>query len=56
MISPQNMNLKIIKTTKLTITEEQEAIIEGKIIFFQRKWKSKISTLKPYQYIDEMLN
>ena len=56
IITPQNMNLKIIKTSKLTITQGQEAIIEGKIIFLQRKWKSKITYLRPYQYVDEMLN
>ncbi len=36
-ITPQNMNLKIIQTTKLTIMSGQEAIIEGNIIFLQRK-------------------
>ncbi len=30
IITPQNRNLKIIKTTKLTIMEGQEAIIEEK--------------------------
>ncbi len=49
------MNLKIVETTKQTIVEGQEAIIEGKIIFLQRKWKSKITYLKPYTYVDEML-
>jgi ligand-binding SRPBCC domain-containing protein len=49
------MNLKIAETTKQTIVEGQEAIIEGKIIFLQRKWRSKITYLKPYTYVDEML-
>jgi ligand-binding SRPBCC domain-containing protein len=55
IITPPNMNLKIVETTKQTIVEGQEAIIEGKIIFLQRKWRSKITYLKPYTYVDEML-
>lgn len=55
IITTPDMNLKIIETTKQTIVEGQEAVIEGKIIFLQRKWKSKITHIRPYQYIDEML-
>lgn len=53
---PPNLNLKIIKTSSQLITEGQEVIIEGKIGIFKRKWNSKITYLKPYQYIDEMIN
>lgn len=56
IITPPNLNLKIIKTSSQLITEGQEVIIEGKIGIFKRKWNSKITYLKPYQYIDEMIN
>lgn len=56
IITPPNLNLKIIKTSSQLITEGQEIIIEGKIGIFKRKWNSKITYLKPYQYIDEMIN
>jgi ligand-binding SRPBCC domain-containing protein len=54
------MDLKIIKTTSQNIVQGQEIWVSGKIfeaIKIRRAstWHSKITFLKEYEYIDEML-
>jgi hypothetical protein len=54
------MDLKIINTTSQNIVQEQEIWVSGKIfeaIKIKRTmtWHSKITFLKKYEYIDEML-
>ena len=54
------MDLQIIKTTSQNIGQGQEIWVSGKIfeaIKIRRKmrWHSKITFLKEYEYIDEML-
>lgn len=56
-ITPTEMNLKIINsTTGQKLIQGSEIWIAGKIIF-QRKttWHSRITFLKLYEYVDEML-
>ena len=56
IITPKEIDLKIIKTTSYNIVEGQEIWVSGKIIAKTRAtWHSKITYLKPYEYIDEML-
>ncbi len=33
----------------------QERQLEGKLMIFKRRWHSIIRSIKPYQYLDEML-
>jgi ligand-binding SRPBCC domain-containing protein len=59
-ITPKQMDLKIINTTSQNIVQGQEIWVSGKIfevIKIRRamKWHSKITFLKEYEYIDEML-
>jgi ligand-binding SRPBCC domain-containing protein len=54
IISPKELNLKIITTTNQTITLGQESTISAKIII-PRIWHSKIIFFQQYEYIDEML-
>ncbi|HEX5186258.1 MAG TPA: hypothetical protein VFV86_05150 [Nitrososphaeraceae archaeon] len=54
IISPKELNLKIIITTNQTITLGQESTISAKIII-RRIWHSKIIFFQQYLYIDEML-
>lgn len=57
IITPTEMNLKIINsTTGQKLIQGSEIWIAGKIIF-QRKtaWHSRITFLKLYEYVDEML-
>jgi hypothetical protein len=51
IITPKEIDLKIIKTTSYNIVEEQEMLVSSKIIAKRRAiWHSKITYLKPYEY------
>ena len=51
IITPKEIDLKIIKTTSYNIVEEQEMWVSSKIIVKRRAiWHSKITYLKPYEY------
>jgi ligand-binding SRPBCC domain-containing protein len=60
IITPKEMDLKIINTTSQNIVQGQEIWVGSKIfetIKIKRTmtWHSKITFLKEYEYIDEML-
>jgi ligand-binding SRPBCC domain-containing protein len=57
IITLKETDLKIINFTSQNIVQGQEIWCSGKIITKIRRtvWHSKITFLKPYEYIDEML-
>jgi ligand-binding SRPBCC domain-containing protein len=56
IITPKVTDLKIIDFTSQNIVQGQEIWCSGKIIAKRRTvWHSKITFLKPYEYVDEML-
>ncbi len=56
IITPKETDLKIINVTSQNIVQGQEIWCSGKIIAKRRTvWHSKITFLKPYEYVDEML-
>ena len=57
IITPKEMNLKIINATTIgqKLTQGSEISIVGKIFLKKSTWYSKITSLKPYEYVDEML-
>ena len=56
IITPEQIDLKIINTTSPNIVQGQEIWCSGKIIAKRRmRWHSKITFLKHYEYVDEML-
>lgn len=55
IITPKNIQIKIIKTTDQILVQNSEVWFAGKIIK-KSKWHSKITFLKPYEYIDEMIS
>ena len=57
IITPKEINLKVINatTTGQKLTQGSEISIVGKIILRKSIWHSRISSLKPYEYVDEML-
>ena len=57
IITPKETDLKIINFTSQNIVQGQEIWCSGKIITKIRRtvWHSKVTFLKPYEYIDEML-
>ena len=54
-ITPKKSDLKVIKFTSQKIIQGQEIWCSGKIIIAKRRttWHSKITYLKPYEYVDE---
>ena len=55
IITPQEMKLKIINATSEKLTLGSEIWLEAKLIIFKTRWHSVIRSLKPYQYLDEMV-
>ena len=56
IITPKEIDLKINNFTSQIIAQGQEIWCSGKIIAKRRTvWHSKITSLKPYEYVDEML-
>ena len=56
IITPEQIDLKIINITSPNIVQGQEIWCSGKIIAKRRmSWHSKITFLKRYEYEDEML-
>ena len=56
VITPKQMQLKVIKTTTGQRLEQgTEVWLAGKLVT-KSKWHSKITSLSPYQYVDEMLS
>jgi ligand-binding SRPBCC domain-containing protein len=60
IITPKDIDLKIISATNQKIVEGHEIWVSGKIIAKIRRrrmtWHSKIKFLKSYEYVDEMLS
>jgi ligand-binding SRPBCC domain-containing protein len=58
-ITPKEIDLKIINATNQKVVQGQEIWVSGKIIakIIRRRmtWHSKITFLKAYEYVDEML-
>ena len=60
IITPKEIDLKIIDTTSQNIVQGQEIWVSGKIFEAMKirraiTWHSKITFVKKYEYIDEML-
>jgi ligand-binding SRPBCC domain-containing protein len=59
IITPKELELRIVNCTSQKFTQGTEIWIEGKIMmiisFKKSQWHSKITYLKPYEYVDEML-
>lgn len=55
VITPPHMNINVIKCTSGNkLQEGAEVWLEGNLVV-KSKWHSKITELKPYVYVDEML-
>jgi ligand-binding SRPBCC domain-containing protein len=59
IITPKEIELKIISTTHQNIVQGQEIWVSGRIfekIRRRMKWHSRITSLKAHEYTDEMLS
>jgi ligand-binding SRPBCC domain-containing protein len=54
IITPPEMRLEILSTTDERISEGAETWLSSKILL-KTKWHSRIVSLKPYRYVDEMI-
>lgn len=54
VISPPHMQLRLIKSTHQKIVQGSEVWLTG-ILFTRSNWHSRITSLAPYEYVDEML-
>jgi ligand-binding SRPBCC domain-containing protein len=55
VISPPELQIRVVRETHKKLVEGAEVWLEGKLVTHS-KWHSKITSLKPYQYVDEMLS
>ena len=56
IITPRQLDLDVLDTTDLKFIEGTEVWIQGKILFFKKDWHSRITLVRPYEYVDEMLS
>ena len=55
IITPKRLDFKIIETSSNKITQGQTAYFSSRLLT-RMTWKTKITTCKPYTYVDEMSN
>ena len=55
VITPKKMKLGILKTENDILEEGAIIWLQAKLIIYS-KWHSKITHLKPYEYVDEMIS
>lgn len=55
IITPKKMRIDILETQTEILEEGTEVWLRAKMIT-DTKWHSKITYLKPYEYVDEMIN
>lgn len=54
VISPPRMQLRLVKSTHQKLVQGSEVWLTG-ILLTRSNWHSKITSLAPYEYVDEML-
>lgn len=54
VISPPHMQLRLVKSTHKKIVQGSEVWLTG-ILVTRSNWHSRITSLAPYEYVDEML-
>jgi ligand-binding SRPBCC domain-containing protein len=54
VITPPHMQLRLLKSTNQKLVQDSEVWLTG-ILLTRSNWHSKITSLAPYEYIDEMI-
>ena len=54
VISPPHMQLRLVKSTHKKMVQGSEVWLTG-ILVTRSNWHSRITSLAPYEYVDEML-
>ncbi len=55
VITPPEMKLSVVRTTHQKLVEGSEVWLAGKLVL-KSEWHSRITLLRPYEYVDEMLS
>jgi ligand-binding SRPBCC domain-containing protein len=55
VISPPQMQLRLVKSTHQKLVQGSEVWLTG-ILVSRSNWHSRITSLAPYEYLDEMLS
>ncbi len=55
VITPPRLQLRILKSTHQHLVEGSEVWLAGKLVI-KSEWHSRITSLKPYEYVDEMIS
>jgi ligand-binding SRPBCC domain-containing protein len=55
IVTPKELDLNVVDCTCRKFTQGTEFRIEGKILFQKREWRSVITSIRPYEYVDIML-
>jgi ligand-binding SRPBCC domain-containing protein len=55
IISPPSLDLVVIRTTHQRLEMGSEVWLAGKLVT-RSKWHSRITSLSPYEYVDEMIS
>jgi ligand-binding SRPBCC domain-containing protein len=56
IVTPRDLDLHVLDCTSRKFVKGAEFHIEGKILFYKREWHSVITSIRPYEYVDEMLS
>lgn len=54
VVSPSRMQVRVVKSTHQKIVQGSEVWLTG-ILLTRSNWHSRITSLAPYEYVDEML-
>jgi ligand-binding SRPBCC domain-containing protein len=55
LITPPELDLRLVRATHQQLEEGTEVWITGKLLT-RSSWHSKITSLRPYEYVDEMIS
>ncbi|HKU50454.1 MAG TPA: SRPBCC family protein [Nitrososphaera sp.] len=54
VVSPPDLRIRVVKSTHQVLIEGSEVWLTGKLVT-RSNWHSRITSLRPYEYADEML-
>lgn len=55
LITPPELDLRLLRATHQKLEEGTEVWITGRLVT-RSSWHSKITSLRPYEYVDEMIS
>jgi ligand-binding SRPBCC domain-containing protein len=56
IITPKYLNLKLLNTSSKKFFHGTQFRIQGKILFFTSEWHSIITSIRLYEYVDEIIS